>query len=328
MDERISWPPNPPPTHPPYTWPSGGCCGSAHPALHARSAGEGRLDGQGGCGGGAAGGGRGGRGLCHPHLPLRLHHEGRAGRGVRGGRRAAWGARLGGSLRRSAGATAEDAGWADSNQPACKCNGLPAAQMISLHFLRAARTACGLSMRGACAVRRHTVADQPAHAAERGEGCGGHRQRWLPQARLLHGRCAGSEKGSKALPPWRLVEGLPRTLPPWLSAPLCSLTRTHAHQPPDPLPPTPLPAALRPPPGTKWYGQQLHAPLKTPHREDDPPIPPPMFYFSLQERPAREGWDCASRCPHADASPSHATCNRWLHPVSKSQAPAGPSIVS
>ncbi|KAL4427895.1 hypothetical protein ABPG75_001984 [Micractinium tetrahymenae] len=33
---------------------------------------------------------------------------------------------------------------------------------------------------------------------------------------------------------------------------------------------------------SRWYGQQLHVPLKTPHREDDPPIPPPMFYFSLQ----------------------------------------------
>ncbi|EFN56698.1 hypothetical protein CHLNCDRAFT_21968 [Chlorella variabilis] len=34
--------------------------------------------------------------------------------------------------------------------------------------------------------------------------------------------------------------------------------------------------------GGKWYGQHLSTPLKTPHREDDPPIMPPMFYFDLQ----------------------------------------------
>jgi hypothetical protein len=28
--------------------------------------------------------------------------------------------------------------------------------------------------------------------------------------------------------------------------------------------------------------QQLRSPLKTPFREDDPPIMPPMFYFDLQ----------------------------------------------
>jgi hypothetical protein len=34
--------------------------------------------------------------------------------------------------------------------------------------------------------------------------------------------------------------------------------------------------------GGKWYGQHLRTELKTPHREDDPPVMPPMFYFDLQ----------------------------------------------
>lgn len=74
--------------------------------------------------------------------------------------------------------------------------------------------------------------------------------------------------------------------------------------------------------GTKWYGQQLHVPLKTPHREDDPPIPPPMFYFALQARP---GWVAVRGAAHLPLHILH--CRNPAHPAAGSCALQAPSLL-